>query len=156
MELTQLFNNKNIRLNHNDAASILSRKDLLAQSEDLKKELTIMANNVLDSKIFTTKLNDSMMLAVFDGQKTLSLIVDYATVMKWLDDYLKINNHNEELVLNKKFQYANLAIQQSFLFIMIDVLKNKLVRKGFPVNILEKVDESGIKRLSKFIVNVQL
>lgn len=156
MELTQFFNNKNICLNRNDTASILSRKDLLAQSEDLKKELTIMANNVLDSKTFTTKLNDSMMLAVFDGQKTLSLIVDYAAVMKWLDDYLKINNHNEELVLNKKFQYANLAIQQSFLFIMIDVLKNKLVRKGFPVNILEKVDESGIKRLSKFIVNVQL
>lgn len=156
MELTQFFNNKNIRLNCNDVASILSRKDLLAQSEDLKKELTIMANNVLDSKTFTTKLNDSMMLAVFDGQKTLSLIVDYSTVMKWLDDYLKINNHNEELVLNKKFQYANLAIQQSFLFIVIDALKNKLVRKGFPVNILEKVDESGIKRLSKFIVNIQL
>ena len=57
--------------------------------------------------------------------------------MEWLDDYLHISHRKEELVLNKKFQYANAAFQRSFLFTMIDALRIKLLRKGFKVVINE-------------------
>lgn len=156
MNLTQVFSTKNLQLNRNDTVSMLSREDLLTQTHDVHKELKVLANDILESKAFADKMNDALMLAIFDDQKVLSLIVDFPTIMEWLDDYLHISHRKEELVLNKKFQYANVAFQRSFLFTMIDALRIKLLRKGFKVVINEQVAKHGINEFPKFVVDVQL
>lgn len=156
MNLAQVFSTKNLQLNRNDTVSMLSREDLLAQKHDVHKELKVLANDILESKAFANKMNDALMLATFDDQKVLSLVVDFPTIMEWLDDYLHISHRKEELVLNKKFQYANAAFQRSFLFTMIDALRIKLLRKGFKVVINEQVAKHGINEFPKFIVDVQL
>lgn len=157
MEMTNLisniFSNKNIQLNNNDAVGILSRSNLLAKTDELKTELEALADNILASKSFTNKLNNSMMLALFDNQKSFALVVDYETVMEWLHDYLHINHKQEEPILDYKFKYANNSFQRTFQYIIIEKLKNKLLSKGFKVNIMEQtVDDSK----SKFLFDVAL
>ena len=43
MNLTQVFNTKNLQLNRNDTVSKLSREDLLTQKRDVHKELKVLA-----------------------------------------------------------------------------------------------------------------